>query len=152
PPLPRVARRASRSPTRCGLAGAPTLTVGGGRRARAPRQRSANSALCNRERLCYSRPARIAVVPGSSAVEQPAVNRLVDGSNPSRGATFQLLNSRSYAHGVGAGRHQFVFLRPLEPRLSSSSSSVISLFLCSSGIDGTSCTSTCPPGLMPSFL
>lgn len=26
--------------------------------------------------------------PGSSAVEQPAVNRLVDGSNPSRGATF----------------------------------------------------------------
>ena len=35
--------------------------------------------------FCYSRTlAR--VVPGSSAVEQPAVNRLVDGSNPSRGA------------------------------------------------------------------
>src|SRR5690606_17575895 len=27
--------------------------------------------------------------PGSSAVEQPAVNRLVDGSNPSRGATLK---------------------------------------------------------------
>ena len=27
--------------------------------------------------------------PGSSAVEQPAVNRLVAGSNPARGATFQ---------------------------------------------------------------
>jgi hypothetical protein len=26
------------------------------------------------------------LLPGSSAVEQPAVNRLVDGSNPSRGA------------------------------------------------------------------
>jgi hypothetical protein len=26
------------------------------------------------------------VVPGSSAVEQPAVNRLVAGSNPARGA------------------------------------------------------------------
>src|SRR5262245_14920104 len=29
------------------------------------------------------------MVPGSSAVEQPAVNRLVDGSNPSRGATLR---------------------------------------------------------------
>jgi hypothetical protein len=28
------------------------------------------------------------VFPGSSAVEQPAVNRLVAGSNPARGATF----------------------------------------------------------------
>ena len=31
--------------------------------------------------------ARPQVFPGSSAVEQPAVNRLVGGSNPSRGAT-----------------------------------------------------------------
>ena len=30
--------------------------------------------------------ARAAVFPGSSAVEQPAVNRLVAGSNPARGA------------------------------------------------------------------
>src|SRR5215510_648635 len=45
----------------------------------------ADFALCKGKRLCYSRTlAR--VVPGSSAVEQPAVNRLVDGSNPSRGA------------------------------------------------------------------
>ncbi len=28
------------------------------------------------------------LLPGSSAVEQPAVNRLADGSNPSRGATY----------------------------------------------------------------
>ena len=32
--------------------------------------------------------ARPSVFPGSSAVEQPAVNRLVGGSNPSRGAIF----------------------------------------------------------------
>ena len=36
--------------------------------------------------LCYTRP--VAVFPGSSAVEQPAVNRLVAGSNPARGANF----------------------------------------------------------------
>jgi hypothetical protein len=45
----------------------------------------ADFTLCKRKRLCYSRTlAR--VVPGSSAVEQPAVNRLVAGSNPARGA------------------------------------------------------------------
>jgi hypothetical protein len=50
----------------------------------------ADFTLCKRKRLCYSRTlAR--VVPGSSAVEQPAVNRLVAGSNPARGATFDLL-------------------------------------------------------------
>ena len=42
------------------------------------------SMLCNRRQLCYSRPA----FPGSSVVEQPAVNRLVAGSNPARGANF----------------------------------------------------------------
>jgi hypothetical protein len=31
--------------------------------------------------------ARQLLFPGSSAVEQPAVNRLVAGSNPARGAT-----------------------------------------------------------------
>src|SRR5262249_52820967 len=50
---------------------------------------------------CYSRTlAR--VVPGSSAVEQPAVNRLVAGSNPARGAivSFPLRHSipRVYPH------------------------------------------------------
>jgi hypothetical protein len=45
----------------------------------------ADFTLCKAQRLCYSRTlAR--VVPGSSAVEQPAVNRLVAGSNPARGA------------------------------------------------------------------
>src|SRR6266478_3166832 len=45
----------------------------------------ADFPLCKPKRLCYSRTlAR--VVPGSSAVEQPAVNRLVAGSNPARGA------------------------------------------------------------------
>src|SRR5262245_7442545 len=45
----------------------------------------ADFALCKARSLCYSRTlAR--VVPGSSAVEQPAVNRLVAGSNPARGA------------------------------------------------------------------
>ena len=39
---------------------------------------------CIRRRLCYSRAA----FPGSSVVEQPAVNRLVAGSNPARGAKF----------------------------------------------------------------
>ena len=57
--------------------------------------------LCKPKRLCYSRTlAR--VVPGSSAVEQPAVNRLVAGSNPARGAivSFPLRHSipRVYPH------------------------------------------------------
>ena len=34
--------------------------------------------------------ASAAVFPGSSVVEQPAVNRLVAGSNPARGASFSL--------------------------------------------------------------
>jgi hypothetical protein len=37
--------------------------------------------------LCYMRPTRTSrLFPGSSVVEQPAVNRLVAGSNPARGA------------------------------------------------------------------
>jgi hypothetical protein len=44
--------------------------------------------LSKRDRLCYMRAFRRAsrLFPGSSAVEQPAVNRLVAGSNPARGA------------------------------------------------------------------
>src|SRR5579859_5512280 len=37
--------------------------------------------------LCYTRVLLLAPFPGSSVVEQPAVNRLVAGSNPARGAT-----------------------------------------------------------------
>ena len=36
--------------------------------------------------LLYALRARKLLFPGSSAVEQPAVNRLVAGSNPARGA------------------------------------------------------------------
>ena len=41
-------------------------------------------------RLCYRHFhfASTALFPGSSVVEQPAVNRLVAGSNPARGAKF----------------------------------------------------------------
>jgi hypothetical protein len=46
----------------------------------------ADFMLCKRPpRLLEAAVAR--VFPGSSAVEQPAVNRLVAGSNPARGAT-----------------------------------------------------------------
>jgi hypothetical protein len=43
--------------------------------------------------------ARKLLFPGSSAVEQPAVNRLVAGSNPARGATpkIDLCNCTSFA-------------------------------------------------------
>lgn len=46
--------------------------------------------LGNRRGLCYTplrRRTRPALFLGSSVVEQPAVNRLVAGSNPARGAT-----------------------------------------------------------------
>lgn len=43
--------------------------------------------LCMRPPFCYThQPNRWRLFPGSSAVEQPAVNRLVAGSNPARGA------------------------------------------------------------------
>src|SRR3546814_952767 len=43
--------------------------------------------LTNPAAIGALRLLRDRLLPGSSAVEQPAVNRLVDGSNPSRGAT-----------------------------------------------------------------
>ena len=48
-----------------------------------------HNALSKPQRLCYMRftPEHLASFPGSSAVEQPAVNRLVAGSNPARGAS-----------------------------------------------------------------
>src|SRR3546814_21193860 len=42
--------------------------------------------LTNPAAIGALRLLRDRLLPGSSAVEQPAVNRLVDGSNPSRGA------------------------------------------------------------------
>jgi hypothetical protein len=43
--------------------------------------------LCRQGAFCYSRTrATDALFRGSSVVEQPAVNRLVVGSNPTRGA------------------------------------------------------------------
>ena len=44
--------------------------------------------LCKTPAFCYSRSPFAAAFPGSSVVEQPAVNRLVAGSNPARGASF----------------------------------------------------------------
>ena len=44
-------------------------------------------ALCKTESLLlYATQLDEHIFPGSSAVEQPAVNRLVAGSNPARGA------------------------------------------------------------------
>src|SRR5215204_7132047 len=59
-------------------------------------------ALCNGPRpLLYARlGVRLPSFPGSSAVEQPAVNRLVAGSNPARGATkFKSLAATGLAAG-----------------------------------------------------
>jgi hypothetical protein len=53
--------------------------------------------LSKPDQLCYTRTrTREALLfPGSSAVEQPAVNRLVAGSNPARGAKLkQALSSK----------------------------------------------------------
>src|SRR5262249_22116588 len=85
-PLPyRVCARAQRRPRQGGGERGGGATVGTGKRP----VWVADFTLCKAQRLCYSRTlAR--VVPGSSAVEQPAVNRLVDGSNPSRGAILKI--------------------------------------------------------------
>ena len=46
--------------------------------------------FANRKSVCYRQPrSREQLFPGSSVVEQPAVNRLVAGSNPARGATLK---------------------------------------------------------------
>src|SRR3978361_1800716 len=54
--------------------------------------------LCKPRRLCYTQPGAkhcFALFLGSSVVEQPAVNRLVAGSNPARGATPHALPGNS---------------------------------------------------------
>jgi hypothetical protein len=49
--------------------------------------RRTHLALGNGKPVCYRRLLPLMrMVPGSSVVEQPAVNRLVAGSNPARGA------------------------------------------------------------------
>ena len=47
-------------------------------------------ALQIRKLFAIGTATREPLFPGSSVVEQPAVNRLVAGSNPARGATFLL--------------------------------------------------------------
>ena len=52
--------------------------------------------------FCYSR-TRLGAFPGSSAVEQPAVNRSVAGSNPARGAKSQFSPNWAF-HGPRLAR------------------------------------------------
>ena len=71
-------------------------------RAAGPRRhpRAAQNALRGADSLAISPSTvdvQIVLVPGSSAVEQAAVNRLAGGSNPSRGAIF--LKNYSVAPG-----------------------------------------------------
>ena len=63
--------------------------------------------LSKRDRLCYMRRAHASrLFPGSSAVEQPAVNRLVAGSNPARGAnSFKISNIYRYLQIEGQHTH-----------------------------------------------
>jgi hypothetical protein len=71
----------------------------------------AENALCKATvRLLYARlQRRASTFPGSSAVEQPAVNRLVAGSNPARGANkirgFCPSSQNLKAAGVPQGYH-----------------------------------------------
>src|SRR5258708_724647 len=54
-----------------------------------PSARDGLIPLCKPQGLCYTQPGAkhwFALFLGSSVVEQPAVNRLVAGSNPARGA------------------------------------------------------------------
>ena len=67
-------------PTSCGAAGQRGQNVRG-------RNEPGLFMLSMPDRLCYMRSDASRLFPGSSAVEQPAVNRLVAGSNPARGAT-----------------------------------------------------------------
>ena len=72
--------------------------------------------------LCYTQPSsavamrRIAgLLPGSSVVEQPAVNRLVAGSNPARGATFDATHTFGVTQWKGRehfARRPFLFAAP----------------------------------------
>ena len=56
-------------------------------RALDPSQEAIHKAFASSQSLCYTaRQSPRAPFPGSSVVEQPAVNRLVAGSNPARGA------------------------------------------------------------------
>lgn len=51
--------------------------------------KNSNSRFAKPKRIAIATPVRTrALFPGSSVVEQPAVNRLVAGSNPARGAKF----------------------------------------------------------------
>src|SRR5438105_15087292 len=54
---------------------------------------------------------------GSSVVEQPAVNRLVVGSNPTRGAIYTLPRAEPLAWAAGAGKWRSMKRRGLMAKL-----------------------------------
>ncbi len=67
--------------------------------------------LASRKGVCYRHRTSRALFPGSSVVEQPAVNRLVAGSNPARGANFSNDLTR---HRVCEAIDLFTAIRPRE--------------------------------------
>ena len=73
-----------------------------------------NKCLGEARTSCYDASDALWLFRGSSAVEQPAVNRLVVGSNPTRGANFQLsgpeawVTKRPYDMGDNLGPEQVV--------------------------------------------
>jgi hypothetical protein len=67
--------------------------------------RPAIAALQSRAALLYaSRTLLLALFLGSSVVEQPAVNRLVAGSNPARGAKLYAVDAGHVGY-VSSRRH-----------------------------------------------
>ena len=74
-------------------------------------RRACKSALSKPARLCYRQRVRAraaAFFPGSSVVEQPAVNRLVAGSNPARGAkVFKDLRQAAHTSLLAWVRHGY---------------------------------------------
>src|SRR5262245_14885317 len=72
-------------------------------------------ALQTEQAFVIGRPPFCAPFPGSSVVEQPAVNRLVAGSNPARGATcFKSCESKPPANLLGGITPDTAFIRRTE--------------------------------------
>ena len=68
---------------------------------------SASQVLASPKSCCYRRASPERLLPGSSAVEQPAVNRLVDGSNPSPGSHFLVL-AHCHRSPIRRGRRRVI--------------------------------------------
>ena len=68
---------------------APDFTLKGVKAGRQARRLIGRFTLSKPDRLCYMGFDASRLFLGSSAVEQPAVNRLVAGSNPARGAKYR---------------------------------------------------------------